>query len=196
MRFPPEILKCLDFEKCWNQQILFVGKGGALFHSSLPAPASQPRYLPDPSWTVGSQPPVCRRGSSAGSSRLQLYGAWPGHGAETSPVSPLSLRTRHGTAAVVVLVGLGLAGETAAVAKSCRDGGDPREAPLWYIRRGSARSGSLRLESASPGALPAGICCHSGAVAGSSITHAFSHWGDCRDCDKLNPGWEVYFAWH
>lgn len=152
-----------------------MGKGGALFHSSLPAPDSQPRYLPDPSWTVGSQPPVCRRGSSAGSSRLQLYGAWPGHGAGTSPVSPLSLRTRHGTAAVVVLVGLGLADETAAVAKSCRDGGDPREAPLWYIRRGSARSGSLRLESASPGALPAGICCHSGAVAGSSITHAFSH---------------------
>lgn len=31
-------------------------------------------------------------------------------------------------------------------------------------------------------------------VAGSSITCAFAHWTDCRDCDKLNLGWEVYFA--
>lgn len=33
-------------------------------------------------------------------------------------------------------------------------------------------------------------------MAGSSITCAVAHWADCRDCDKLNLGWEVYFPWH
>lgn len=32
-------------------------------------------------------------------------------------------------------------------------------------------------------------------MAGSSITCAVAHWADCRDCDKLNLGWEVYFPW-
>jgi len=36
--------------------------------------------------------------------------------------------------------------------------------------------------------------CIQETVAGSSITCAFAHWADCRDCDKLNLGWEVYFA--
>lgn len=32
-----------------------------------------------------------------------------------------------------------------------------------------------------------------GTLAGSSITCAFAHWADCRDCDKLHPGWEACF---
>lgn len=87
---------------------------------------------------------------------------------------------------MVVFVVWGLADETVLRSTSCQDGGDEREACSFCISGGALAWNYLLLCALTS----AGIW---ETMGGSSVTCAAAHWADCRDCDKLNLGWEVYF---
>lgn len=175
-----------------NQLILLMGERKSFILLQPPLVCFQSRYLPD-SIRSGS-PQMWWLGRSAEGSCLQLCRACPGSAVETSLVSPSSLGTSHAIDTDLCGLGPGWQGHFLGQELS----GWRRSTGAWFVvyqEEGPFTQAALArnyLPSVACQLVPAGI---QETLAGSSVTCAFALWADCRDCVKLNLGWEVYFAW-